>query len=137
MARPAILCHLKKGQMIDTQVGFVDTFNWMVDYINNLRGDGSNIDIENPVGTNPVVRFIGEIPEGEGGGGSVDLTAVDVESGAETTVEGVKTLRLESGVGSHVTLNLTDDGEGNATLVIGVQYDDSSSSSNSSSNSGS
>ena len=60
MARPALLCHLQKGKMIDTQEGFVDTFNWMVDYINNLRGDGDNIDIENPVGTNPVVRFIGE-----------------------------------------------------------------------------
>lgn len=61
--------------MIDTQEGFVDTFNWMVDYINNLRGDGDNIDIENPVGTNPVVRFIGEQPEAEGG--SMELTVVD------------------------------------------------------------
>lgn len=135
MARPAILCHLQKGKMIDAQDGFVDTFNWMVDYINNLRGDEDNITVDNPIGTNPVVRFIGEIPEAEGGGGSVDLTTVDVESGAETTVEGVKTLRIESGTGSHITFYLTDDGEGNATLTVGVQYDDSSSSSNSSSGS--
>ena len=130
MGRPALLCHLKKGEMIDTQVGFVDTFNWMVDYINNLRGDGDNIEVRNPNGTNPVVRFVADIPEG--GGGSIDLTAVDVESGSETTVEGVKTLRLESATDSHVTLNLTDDGEGNATLTIGVEYvDDSNSSSGS------
>ena len=135
MARPAILCHLQKGKMIDAQVGFVDTFNWMVDYINNLRGDEDNIEIRNPTGINPVVQFVGEIPEAEGGGGSVDLTTVDVESGAETTVEGVKTLRIESGTGSHITFYLTDDGEGNATLTVGVQYDDSSSSSNSSSGS--
>ena len=36
-ARPAILCKLKKGQLIDVQEGFVDTFNWMVDFINNLK----------------------------------------------------------------------------------------------------
>lgn len=36
-AKPAILCKLKKGQLIDVQDGFVDTFNWMVDFINNLK----------------------------------------------------------------------------------------------------
>ncbi len=36
-AKPPILCKLKKGQLIDVQEGFVDTFNWMVDYINNLK----------------------------------------------------------------------------------------------------
>lgn len=36
-AKPAQLCKLKKGQMIDAQDGFVDTFNWMVDFINNLK----------------------------------------------------------------------------------------------------
>ena len=36
-ARPAKLCKLTKGQLIDAQAGFVDTFNWMVDFINHLR----------------------------------------------------------------------------------------------------
>lgn len=109
--------------MIDTQVGFVDTFNWMVDYINNLRGDGDNIDIENPVGTNPVVRFIGEIPEGEGGGGNIDLAVVDVESGETTSLEGVSNLTIKSAEDSHVTLSL--DGEPDAAaLTIGVHYAD-------------
>ena len=36
-AKPAQLCKLKKGQLIDVQDGFVDTFNWMVDFISNLK----------------------------------------------------------------------------------------------------
>lgn len=50
MAKPAILCKLEKKKLIDTQEGFVDTFNWMVDYINNLKGDKDNIEVSNPTG---------------------------------------------------------------------------------------
>ena len=42
-SRPMVLCKLEKGKLIDSQDNFVDTFNWMVDYINNLRGDGIGI----------------------------------------------------------------------------------------------
>ena len=123
MARPAILCHLQKGKMIDAQVGFVDTFNWMVDYINNLRGDKDNIEIRNPTGINPVVQFVGEIPEGGGGGGSLDVTTIDVESGTPTTLSAVSNLTIQSADDSHVTLALSSENDIN-TLTIGVHYAD-------------
>ena len=53
MSRPGILCHLTKDESIYAQKGFVDTFNWMVDYINNLKGDDENIEVSNPTGVNP------------------------------------------------------------------------------------
>ena len=123
MAKPGVLCHLKKGKLIDTQEGFVDTFNWMVDYINNLRGDDNNIEIANPTGVNPVVKFVGDIPEGGGGGGSLEVTAIDVESGTPTTLSAVNNLTFQSAEDSAVTLELASDGEVN-TLTIGVHYAD-------------
>lgn len=104
MARPAILCKLKKGEMIDTQQGFVDTFNWMVDYINNLRGDDTAIEIDNAIGTTPVIKFIGE--EG-GGGGSFDVKCVDSD-GNETTTTVDGTLTLKAGDDTNVSF-VTDE----------------------------
>ena len=122
MARPGTLCKLEKGKMIDAQVGFVDTFNWMVDFINNLRGDGDKIDITNPTGTNPVVRFVADKAESEEGGG-IDLAVVDVDSGSPTSLEGVSNLTIQSAQDSHVTLSL-GGGSDAATLSIGVHYAD-------------
>ena len=34
--RPAKICVLEKGKLIDVQKGFVDTFNWMVDVLDTL-----------------------------------------------------------------------------------------------------
>ena len=36
--KPAQLCQLEKGKLIDGQKGFVDTFNWAVNAIANLKG---------------------------------------------------------------------------------------------------
>ena len=60
--RPPFLCHLEKGKVIDVQKGFVDTFNWMVDFINNLKGDadldnGKNIKLDISKDDHPVIRF--------------------------------------------------------------------------------
>ena len=67
--RPPILCKLKKGKLIDADdnKGFVDTFNWMVDFINNLCGDGDLdkgklITLDRTIDDRPVIR---------GGGGMV------------------------------------------------------------------
>jgi len=69
--RPPFLCKLKKGKVIDADdnKGFVDTFNWMVDFINNLRGDGDldngkSIRLDRTIDDRPVIR---------GGGGSSRL----------------------------------------------------------------
>lgn len=34
--KPAKLCTLTKGKIIDAHKGFVDTFNWMVDVLDTL-----------------------------------------------------------------------------------------------------
>ena len=62
--RPGTLCKLEKGKLIDSQQGFVDTFNWMVDFINNLRGDGDgdagkSIRLDRSVSDHPVITFDG------------------------------------------------------------------------------
>lgn len=36
--KPAQLCQLQKGIMVDSQEGFCDTFNWAVNAIANLKG---------------------------------------------------------------------------------------------------
>lgn len=91
--RPPILCHLKKGKIIDADDnrGFVDTFNWLVDFCNNLRGEGDfdstkSIRLDRRIDDHPVIR-------GGGGGGSVSVAsdgpfapvfASDTETGEPT-----------------------------------------------------
>lgn len=59
--RPAILCKLKKDTILDANPGFVDTFNWMVDFINNICGDGDldrtkPITVDKTIDDRPVIR---------------------------------------------------------------------------------
>lgn len=57
-AKPAQLCRLKKGQLIDVQEGFVDTFNWMVDFINNLKCDkDTGLKIDTTISDKPVIKL--------------------------------------------------------------------------------
>lgn len=123
MGRPARLCKLVKGKVIDAQDGFVETFNWMVDYINNLCGDNENIELTNPTGSSPVVRFKGGKGGSGGSSGGINLAVVDVESGSPTDLSGVSDLTIESASDSYVTLALADN-NGSATLTIGVHYAD-------------
>lgn len=67
--RPAILCHLKKGTLIDANPGFVDTFNWLVDFCNNLQGDkdlnrDKHISVNKTKDDHPVIEFDGEAGSG-------------------------------------------------------------------------
>jgi hypothetical protein len=71
--RPPFLCRLKKGLILDADDnrGFVDTFNWLVDFIDNLRGDGDiapgrAIRLDRTIDDRPVIRSDG----GGGVGGS-------------------------------------------------------------------
>lgn len=45
MAKPAILCKLKKGKIIDSHKGFVETFNWLVDTLDDLTKNAKEIDV--------------------------------------------------------------------------------------------
>lgn len=68
--RPPILCRLQKGLILDANIGFVDTYNWMLDFICNLCGDG-DLDNDKPIvldrtiDDRPVIRGNGAA----GGGG--------------------------------------------------------------------
>ena len=91
--RPMVLCKLEKGKLIDTQENFVDTFNWMVDYINNLRGDDSNIELTNPTTENPVIR-LKNVGDDVGGGsdfGGITIKGID-EDGGETSGNAISSI---------------------------------------------
>lgn len=65
--KPAALCQLEKDKLIDTQNGFVDTFNWAVNAIANLTG-GQNCEVNWTVDDQPTIDFTGEEGGGSGGG---------------------------------------------------------------------
>ncbi len=71
--RPGSVCKLEKGKLIDSQQGFVDTFNWLVDFCSNLNGDGERIEVDKSMSDAPVVRYVKE----EDGGGGVEYVAGD------------------------------------------------------------
>jgi len=110
MARPGLLCKLKKDESIYTQDGFVDTFNWMVDYINNLKGDKDNIEVSNPTGSNPEIKFVGD------GGGSFDVKCIDSD-GHETTFTVDGTVTLQAGEDTNASF-VAEDG----VIKLDVRY---------------
>lgn len=62
--KPGILCKLYHGRAIAAFKGFVDTFNWLVDFCNNLKGaDGIKIDTKDP--DHPVIRIDKEVVVGD------------------------------------------------------------------------
>lgn len=67
MAQPAPLCQLERDKFIGNQKGFVDTFNWVVQAVDNLEG-GKNCKVDWALDGHPVINV--EIPEGDGEGGS-------------------------------------------------------------------
>lgn len=74
MARPANVTRLVKGKLIDVQDGFVDTFNYLVDFCENLIGEGEEdvgktLHVDRTMPDAPVIRG--------GGGGGMNLIAGD------------------------------------------------------------
>lgn len=67
MAQPAPLCQLERDKFIGNQKGFVDTFNWVVQAVDNLEG-GKNCKVDWALDGHPVINV--EVPEGDGEGGS-------------------------------------------------------------------
>lgn len=88
--KPANLCELQKDKFIGGQEGFVDTFNWATQAINNLEG-GKNCSVDWTIPDHPVINV--EVPESDegGGGGGADVSAVyDVvpsTSGSQSGIE--------------------------------------------------
>ena len=65
--RPPFLCELDKNKLIDTQVGFVDTFNYAVRAIDNLEG-GKNCTVDWTTPDHPIINV--ELDDDEEGGSS-------------------------------------------------------------------
>lgn len=74
MSKPAVLTKLVEGKLIGSQKGFVSTFNFLVDFISNLRGDAEcddgAISVDRSIEDFPVVRLKGGAGGGGGGGSS-------------------------------------------------------------------
>lgn len=116
MARPAILCKLQKGTLIDAQPHFVDTFNWMVDFINNLKGEGeikpneSTLVVDRTDSAAPVIRGGGK------GGGELAVTGTDGSS-----VTGTK-IRFETASDANVKVSVAAGSGGEIVATVGVYY---------------
>ena len=68
--KPQKMCVIKQGKAIgsDEHKGFADTWNWLVRFCNNLRGDGLFIEVDNKFGDIPTITFKPTVPVGGGGG---------------------------------------------------------------------
>ena len=68
--KPQKMCVIKQGKAIgsDEHKGFADTFNWLVRFCKNLRGDGLFIEVDNKFGDIPTITFKPTVPVGGGGG---------------------------------------------------------------------
>ena len=89
---------MKKGLAIGAgqNEGFADTWKWVVDFCKNLRGDNTFIRIENGLGDQPTIEWIGNLVVGgqmSGGGGypkpfdfqykEITTTSTDPDTGEE------------------------------------------------------
>lgn len=117
MARPAILCKLQKGRLIDAQPNFVETFNWMVDFINNLRGEGelnaeaSTLVVDRTDPSAPVIRGGGK---GEGG----ELTVVGTDDSRATGSQIV----FRSADDANLAVTVAPGSDGVVTATVGAYY---------------
>ncbi|MBQ2630407.1 MAG: hypothetical protein IJG13_12080 [Kiritimatiellae bacterium] len=93
MAKPATVQKLKHGKALcgKTFGGFVDTFNWLVDFCQSLQGDkdannaNGVISVDRSDPTAPVIRASPAHENGSGGGGGGDDGPEDepLEPGAD------------------------------------------------------
>lgn len=118
MGRPARLCKLAKGKVIDAQDGFVETFNWMVDFINNLCGDGEKIELTNPTGTNPVVRFKGGNDKAQTNPG------IKVYAYGDTVYDGITEMEFSQTSNDSVHFAVAKNGDHTAIVTAEAQYID-------------
>lgn len=95
--KPAALCKLESGKLIDTQANFVDTFNWLVAAVNNIEG-GTNCQVEWTAPDTPTINCTNDAnPLGGGSGGGPsgqyveslnDLTGqVELVSAADSNIQ--------------------------------------------------
>lgn len=88
--RPPFLCELDKNKLIDTQVGFVDTFNYAVRAIDNLEG-GKNCTVDWTTPDHPIINVELDDDEEGGGGSGGEVSAVkDVVASTSGSQSGIE-----------------------------------------------
>lgn len=85
--KPAQICQLQKGKLVDTQKGFVDTFNWAVQAIANLDG-GENCEVTWPTDDHPTIDVSIDDSTSDSGGG-IEAAVYDVVEGTQEDVDGI------------------------------------------------
>lgn len=95
--KPSKPCHLEKGKVIDVASGFVDTFNWLAEFVYNLKAaDGVRLDLQSP--SNPVLRGTGVSQKVTG----TDGTETDPEKSADGLV-------VQSAADSNIVVTCADN----------------------------
>jgi len=120
MAKPAVIQQLQKGKLLTGAVfpDFVDTWNYAVNRLENLKGDRDtnpkegHILVDNSDPEHPVVRFVKDAEE-SGSGGESGVQKILTEGGDELTKD--VTVECPCASGLAVTTTLADD-EGSGTL---------------------
>ena len=119
--QPANPCHLKKGEMIDSQKGFVDTFNWLVDFCKNLHGDkdrnplGGVVSVNRSVSDFPVITA--DVKDGEGGGLS-KVVGTDGSSASDVETLTFAVPSTDAGTSVTVAADAADAANAIATLTV-------------------
>lgn len=70
--KPRPTSTLETGKLLDTQQGFVDTFNWMKRVCENIKGDGLTINVDRSDEDAPVIELADNVLDNLGGGGQAD-----------------------------------------------------------------
>lgn len=126
-AKPAEVCILEKEKLLDVQKGFVDTFNWIVSFCENLKGE-KGVTVDKEVSDRPVIK-LGDDEEGDGGettGGGVKVVGTDKSTNwpaddADDYETPAQTITFASADDSNVKVTVEGDKK-YAKVTIGVYY---------------
>ena len=116
--------HLKKGKLLDAHEGFVETFNWLVDSIQNLCGDGERIEVKRPSENVPMICY--NAPGDDGGGGNDTPDPIDPPDPLDYSALLALIELLSGGGGGEVTVQ---DADGNSVTGSTIQFETGSDSS--------
>ena len=119
MAKPATVQKLKHGKALcgKTFGGFVDTFNWLVDFCQSLQGDK---DANNANGVISVDRSDPSAPIIRNTNAGDGITVIGTDDSSE---DKVTHLKFTSGTDSKVVVKISDD-DGKTVATIDVYYAD-------------
>lgn len=101
--KPAQICQLQKGKLVDTQKGFVDTFNWAVQAIANLDG-GENCEVTWPTDDHPTIDVSIDDSTSDSGGG-IEAAVYDIVKDMQNDVEGLSIIYTDDRADNFIPLS--------------------------------